>query len=463
MLECMRHSLLLFLAVALQAQSSAPALLEEARSQPVEVFADIAFQLLPHLSPAAKIDTLTAIFERAGEARSSFPSRYPDLEALDALSLRSRAVRTILPLDGKRGRQLFESMSHPNVPRPTCEEVVAPNAGIYMDTVEAVFRQGQFSDSEREKRVPWTLVIDAVRGAGSAAEITAAAQRLAPFARSEREQAEMTSALAFGLAVQDSDRAFMSMPPARLVGSLVGAGSFLRRVNQLPVLSALRNYLVRQLTSERCEVTLPTNLEIAEAFKQAISGRSDITPLTADEMEAAKHEGKPNTPDVDPALLALERRLNALSSRKPGEDLAELHTSAAWRDQVLQVLSGIETWKGAPGRDSVKIACDKLKLLKTVVAVAPSGVVHQTALSRMLNILGDPVFLLQFPETWVSEVRGLLMLAKGLMASRAASARIEGSPNETGLEIANQIAASKLPALSIYGRLLLLGQAPPTR
>ncbi len=199
MLECMRHALLLFLAITLQAQSSAPALLEEARSQPVEVFADIAFQLLPRLSPAAKTNTLTEIFGRAGEARSSFPSRYPDIDALDALSLRSRAVRTILSLDGKRGRQLFESMSYPNVPRPTCEEVVAPNAGIYMDTVEAVFRQGQFSDSEREKRVPWTLVIDAVRGAGSAAEIAAASQRLAPFARSEREQAEMTAALAFGL------------------------------------------------------------------------------------------------------------------------------------------------------------------------------------------------------------------------------------------------------------------------
>lgn len=461
----MRPSLLLFLAAALQAQSSprAIALVEEARSQPVEIFADITFQLVPHLSSAAKIDILTEIFERAGEARNSLPSSYPDVQALDTLSLRSRAVRTVLPLDGKRGRQLFESMSHPNVPRPTCEEVVAPNAGIYMDTVEAVFRQGQFSDSEREKRVPWTLVIDAVRGAGSGAEITAAAQRLAPFARSEREQAEMTSALAFGLAVQDSDRAFTGMPPARLVGSLVGAGSFLRRVNQLPLLSALRNYLVRQLTSERCEVTSPTNLESAEAFKEAISGRSDITPLTADEMKAAKHEGKPKTPDVDPALLALERRLNALSSRKPGEDLAELHTSAAWRDQVLQVLSGIETWKGAPGRDSVKIACDKLKLFKTIVAVAPSGVVHQTAMSGMLNILGDPVFLLQFPETWVSEVRDLLMLAKELMASRAASTRIADSPNETGLEMANQIAASKLPALSIYGRLLLLGQVPTAR
>ena len=39
----------------------------------------------------------------------------------------------------------------------------------------------------------------------------------------------------------------------------------------------------------------------------------------------------------------------------------------------------------------------------------------------------------------------------------------EGSSNETGVEIANQIAASQLPALSIYGRLLLLRQAPTAR
>ena len=151
----MRHCLLLFLAVALQAQSTAPALLEEARSLPVEVFADIAFQLLPDLSPATKINTLTEIFERAGEARISFPSRYPDVSALDALSLRSRVVRTILPLDGKKGRDLFEAMSHPKVPRPTCGEAVAPNAGIYMDTVEAVFRQGQFTPLSRSMAVNW--------------------------------------------------------------------------------------------------------------------------------------------------------------------------------------------------------------------------------------------------------------------------------------------------------------------
>src|SRR5258707_1371793 len=107
----MRPLLLLLLSAALRAQPSARVLLEEARSQPVEIFADITFGLIRELSPAAQIDALTQVFERAGEARNSFPTKYPDVPALDALSLRCRAIRTILPLDGKRGRKLFESMA----------------------------------------------------------------------------------------------------------------------------------------------------------------------------------------------------------------------------------------------------------------------------------------------------------------------------------------------------------------
>jgi hypothetical protein len=188
------------------------------------------------------MNTLTEIFERAGEARISFPSRYPDVAALDALSLRSRAVRTIVPLVGKKGRQLLVSMSHPNVPRPPCGEAVAPNAGIYIDTVEAVSRQGQLTDLERERGA---VDSDYRCCAWCRKRRRDCRCRAAPSAtvRIEREQAEMTAALAFGLAVQDSDRAFTGMPPATLVGSLVGAGTFLRRVNQLAFAIADRQVL----------------------------------------------------------------------------------------------------------------------------------------------------------------------------------------------------------------------------
>ena len=97
--------LLLFLTAALPAQSSDPArsLLDEARAQPVEIFADVAFALIPRLSPELQISTLTEIFDRAGEARDLYPTGYPDGKALDALSLRTRAVRTLLIIDATRG------------------------------------------------------------------------------------------------------------------------------------------------------------------------------------------------------------------------------------------------------------------------------------------------------------------------------------------------------------------------
>ncbi|MEO8593186.1 MAG: hypothetical protein ABI759_07685 [Candidatus Solibacter sp.] len=460
----MRALLAMILVAALRAQAPAPGvtLLEEARSQPVEIFADIAFQLLPQLPRDAKIGALIGIFERAGEARNRFPTRYPDVRALDALSLRTRAIRTMLALDPKKARQLFESMSRPNPPRTDCDQAVAPDVGIYMDTVEAIFRQGEFTEEEREKGVPWTLVIDSVRGAGSASEI-AAAQRLAAFAHSEREKAEMVSALASALTVQDSDREFTSVPPSRLVGAIVGAGSFLSRTNLLPLFAALRSYLVRHLTASRCEAS-PAGPDGASEFNEAVSGRTDIVPLTPEETRAAKREGKPDAPPVDASYLALERRLKALSAVKPGEDAGKSRATPEWSVDALRLLADIEAWHGGEGQDAVKIGRDKLRLFNGMVVVASGGVIYKGAMTGSLSILGDTALLLQAPDAWVSELRSLLMLSRASTALRATVARI--SPNsslEPDRGIPEQLAASRLPALSLYGRLLQLGQISTSR
>lgn len=134
----------------------------------------------------------------------------------------------------------------------------------------------------------------------------------------------------------------------------------------------------------------------------------------------------------------------------PEKTSLKFRESPEWRDQALQLLADVESWKGSSRA--------KLKLLKPMVVAAQGGgaLIRQTALSGTINILGDPVFLLQAPDIWVLELRELLMLANAIMALQA---RMGAARSEADLEIPNQFAASKLPALSLYGRLLLLG--PP--
>ena len=459
----MRPLLLVFLAAALSGQPTNPAqsLIEEARAQPVEVFADIAFKLIPRLPPAQRIAALEEIFERAGEARDLFPTDYPDTEAVDALSLRTRAIRTMLPLDAGRGRKMFDALARPRVPRAGCDEPEAADAGVYMDTVAAVFRQGYFTEKERREGLPWATVIDAVRRSGSSAEIAAAASSLPRLARTGSEEAEISAALAAALTIQDSDRGFSSVPPSRLAGSIRSAQSFLRQTSPAPLLGALRDYLVRHLTAVRCEGADDRKNDGVETFEQAIAGRTGILPLTREERTAAKREGKPEARPEDPAYTALARRVKALSSVKTGQDLAKTRTTPEWSDQARTVLADAEAWKGGSGQDSVEIAGDKLRLLIRIVDIAPGGVIHKAALSACLNILGDPAFLLRSPARWISEMRyfiaiGTAFTPESLAALSAAGTRIMGLPHESGREMPELFIASRSPALSLYGRLLLL-------
>ncbi len=470
MVRSMRPLLLLLVTAALSGQSPNPALslLEEARAQPVEIFADIAFKLIPRLPPAERLAALEEIFERAGEARDRFPGHYPDGEALDALSLRTRAIRTMLPLDAKRGRKMFDALARPRVPRAGCNEPGADDAGVYMDTVAAVFRQGSFTEKERREGLPWSLVIDAVRQSGSSAEIAAAASSLPRLAKTGSEELEMSAALAAALTIQDSDRNFSSVPPARLAGSVRNTSSFLRQTSPAPLFLALRDYLVRHLTAARCEGTADAKSDGVEMFGQAVAGRKDILPLTPEETKASKREGKPETRPEDPAYTELSRRARALSSSKPGQDLAKIRSTPEWSDQARAVLADAEAWKGGTGHDSVEIAGDKLKLLIRIVDIAPGGVIHKAALSACVNILGDPAFLLRSPARWISEMRYFMALGtaftpESLAALSAANARIMGLPYESGLEIPELLIASRSPALSLYGRLILLQRESPGR
>lgn len=184
-------------AAAMAPPTPAEILLDQARSAPIEIFADVAFRLMRAnvLPPSRQVEVLEEVFRRAGEARQTLPmkSAKPDEDGmgrgvfvrraydlqLDALSLRSRAVQLLSARDPRMARRLFEEIPLREWPAAGCDATMAPDPRLYFMALSAVMEKAAFTAKEWEKREPLLLAERTLRSITVLAELVA----VAPFLR----------------------------------------------------------------------------------------------------------------------------------------------------------------------------------------------------------------------------------------------------------------------------------------
>jgi hypothetical protein len=303
--------------------------------------------------------------------------------------------------------------------------------------------------------------------------VAAALRILPPLARSDVEAKMLATALAAPLAIVDSDRNFTSaLRNGELVSLALKANTTLRRdgSSDMPMLAALRRYLVRHLSAVRCKDTLDGKLEGVERFNAAVRGRADVAVLTSDETKAAGVEGEaPRRESANEAEYQERlREVQQLRRAKRGENLAAARLTPEWTYRALQALSRIQDWKGTPGQDPVELFHQKATLLWRLLDVVPASRTFDTVLNEMVRLLEDESILRRSPAEWIAELRRLQMYQRiftpeALQALRSSTTKIEGLPYESGLEISEAFSRSRLSALSLYGRIALLDRKPKSR
>ncbi len=445
-------------------------ILNEAAAAPAEVFSDIAFEISErktvNLGERARL--LEDVFHRAGEAREPFPLVYAGsgqmtaaLSAvaashalkLDALSIRCRAVRAMLQFDPKRARELFEDIPRVDVPRPSCDRQFVPDASVYLETLAAVVNRGAFTKQEREKKVPWWMLENGARGAGSSWQVVAAMRMLPSFARSDEEARLLATALSASLAITDSDRAFTSaLQKGELVSEVLAASTKLRHdgASDLPMLSGLREFLARHLSAVRCKDVSGRRLEGIDRFNAAVRERADVRVFTEQETKPASFEDEAPRSNSQPSAEFEEflREVEQLGRVQSGESLWTVRLTPEWTFRALQVLSKIQDWKGAPGQDSVELFHEKASLLWKLFDVVPAGRTFETVLSEMIALFEDSSILQRRPAEWIAELRRLqayqrVFTPEALQALRSSGVKQEGLPFTSGLEISEAISASR--------------------
>ncbi|MFY9619805.1 MAG: hypothetical protein WAQ99_08325 [Pyrinomonadaceae bacterium] len=340
-------------------------LLEEAFLFSEKAQVDIRRRVVPF--PGVSVDT-----------DSGYRSYAFDLE-IDRLSLRSRIVRAMLPLDKQRARELLSQMS-PNLKLAPldCSDAMVYEVATFYESLIAVAERG-FSTDEIESGLRAEYIVPYVRGITSPAQVGPVIQLLLRFKSSPGELYYLVRVFGDALAkISVDDRSFSysitRQPISR--GILELARVHYQHQNQSDdLLKAYRAYLVKNLTAARCADNAASDEQVPPIYISDANFLFD-NKISRDELIPAETKAGPKFLkywETDEARAML-RKSKALSWGPEGESVLEGEKeSAAWQQRVQDYLAQLESWSGSHEVSEVAVFHQKCVLYAGLLNRVPDG------------------------------------------------------------------------------------------
>jgi hypothetical protein len=333
---------------------------------------------------------------------------------LEALSLQTRAVEAMLPLNTPRAREMFEEIATPKVPPLTCKETGAADLSAYYLIAARVFELG-FTTGQRKDSLHLHFLERIIAEMQSPAHVTPALGLIF--------DAHMTSDQRQDLLARFSGMLDHINGTARVFSA--AAGDLMSRFGDgSPVLiPAMRAYIVRHESGPRCSddrITAPGPLPFAAFQFNSLVSKVDPTgtrfrPITPDEAKASKDDGTyPNlhwwqskrSRQVIDALKWLNHGNRDLPDDKRFFTLEE-RMSSDWNAHFLDALKLIEGW-GPEEEDSPEDWFGMVsEAYRELADKVPPGEPREAAMKRFLNFMETHYADVESHNLWFTQLQAL--------------------------------------------------------
>lgn len=422
---------ILFAATLAAQDDSLGELASRARAAPPEFAADLLIQLAGRSeSPVERrIEWLEDAFRLAAVARRKMPAA-PDMGAglfqftsnllerprisqhpgLDTLTLQSRAVEGLLPLDRERAMILFRSipLAEP-APSSTCDASTGDLTAYYL-AAEAAYKKG-FTAEERADGRDLDFLIALVSGSKSSAGLGG----IMNFFRLPLDDAayqRLLSAFTTALRVTRAEDSIFGVNITNALIQVIDRAQE-HRASVFPLLAAVREFLVRSLSGARCAPPLPPDAAMpmeAEWFNDTLlsyggNDTAQIRPIEAREVQ-------PREPRANAAL----------SVARPSEDAAGLAESARrlgaqpkgdrgappFEDTVRDLLRQINQWRRDHSEPETLYVTMAAGMYRQIATIVTSDTLRRAAIRDHLDLLRRTPLREQVPQAWATEVDDLL-------------------------------------------------------
>jgi hypothetical protein len=405
-----------------------------------------------YLAPAAEQPVKRGTLVFSPDTRAGFLALAFRMLNLDTLSLQSRVVGDMLHLDTVKARAMLEEIKLPALSPVGCAEPLTYDVALFYRTVGQVAREG-FAAKDKSEGRKIALLAPYVGSLQSHAQVRPAAQLLLSADLSPADLGQLANMFAIALShLRGDERSFASMnmdsdeytaPGA--IASLITALNA-KRIPNVALISALRQYLVSNFSGEVCGEAANTPGSLPEVVKyfnrefQLALQSAQIAPITEEELRGV-HVGEKLT-DVSfwqspeaKKILHDEQRL------KFGGGETQLtiqeRTTPAWSSQLTDFLAELAAWKS--DRESVADFFDeKSSAYPNLINLVPNGAERSRAIDAFVE------FLEQNSAQAESRIEWMVMADHVLSGARAADDR-----QEVILAFVN----SRDSTLSLYGRL----------
>lgn len=396
----MRRCGFLFLGAALAWSQRLPepyqSIVELAQSAPPEFASDALLRVVESGKIAdknARRDLLEQAFRLAGSARfpvrmrgvpgSTLDTRTGNLSQaydlkLDAISLQSRAVRDLLPLDPAKARELFQNIPRPALAPLNCDDALVYDVSDFYQTMGAVANSA-FTQKEREKEENVDFLLDYLGQAGSPAQ-------LAPLARLIR-----------GVNVTAAQREILWN---RFNGLLEGVQAD-----------------DRSFTASLGDLTQLAGPEMQASFEKyrqkGATCKDDVGPPVLVNGDAAAPKAN-TTPKIErywqsPEAQRLLVDANKLRFGSTGKPLSDADRSThEWQQELTDFLSELADWTPSQEKSEADFYHQKCVVFEALIELIPPGTQRDRTAQAYVDFIGNSNLQQQSPVEWFMHAHSML-------------------------------------------------------
>lgn len=341
----------------------------------------------------------------------------------DAISLQSRAIKALLPLDQQKARQLFSEIKLQTEPL-TCEHSLAYNVSAFFSTIEAI-AQSAFNAEEGTRGEHAMFVENYVSKINSSNQIQPAVKAILAIKTTDLELTNLGRAFSTALQKMPADDRSFSAPwnsTSASIDQLV-AGFSQRGLASDDIVEAYRAYLVRQLGGSRCadnaaskqRKEFESQLVVHFNDKLRTSSYKKIAAISEDEIKPPNSDGGPKdeafwTSSKSKSLLSRVKKLRFNAAGKELNDQDK--QSAEWQSELSEVVREIAGWTAEDEKSETDYFHQKAVVYYALLRIIPAenqyeGVLDE-ALRDFTTLLSSSPLQKEKPAEWFIHARVLI-------------------------------------------------------
>ena len=342
---------------------------------------------------------------------------------LDSLSLQTRAIKALLPLNKQKARQLFDEIKLKLNPLD-CESTLAYDLDSFFETILAI-AQTAFNSEETRRGEHIYFVENYINRINSPNQIRPAVTVLVSLKMTDLDLARLGRAFSTALAKIPTDDRSFSAPWNSTMNSIEELVSKFNKqeLSSDEIIEAYRAYLVQQLTAQRCiETDAAKEQKALEAglvthFNEKLRSFAykNIAPISEDEIKPARRKGSIRdevywTSAKSKSILSAIRRLRFKSAGN--EFNAQEKESAEWQSQLSELMKELAFWVSNDEKSEEDYFHQKCVIYYALLKAIPADNQYNGLRDEMLrdfaNLLTTSQLEKQKPAEWFLHAKVLI-------------------------------------------------------